>query len=198
MKRAIAALLLIAFTQPLHAESCKEKFARLLSDVSSKGPVRIHLTQSIKGGMTSTNYNYQTGDGDWMTEMIDPKNMQWSLVRNNVLYSSSDQGKTWKKIRVMDDAMSNDDVKKVQEEAASTATNEKCGSEELDGVMHETVEADYSNLKYKTEHHQKYWVDPKSGWITKTTMETKQGAFESSVIQIIEKAPDLSLPSPKQ
>lgn len=197
MRRAIAALLLIVTLQPAHAETCREKFVGVFTDRTGKGPVKIHVTQTMKGGPTTKNYSYQTGDGDWMTEMIEPANMQWSMARNNVLYSSADKGKTWKMIRALGDAKSPEEVKKDLETTTSTVKNEACGSEELDGVMHETVEADYAMVKFKTEHHEKFWVNSKTGWISKSVMQTQMSGFESSVTQIIEKAPNLTLPSPK-
>ena len=79
---------------------------------------------------------------------------------------------------------------------ALTVKNASCGSEELDGVLHETAEADYSNAQMNSEHHEKFWVNPKTGWISKSVGKMKMGAFESTTTQLVEPAPDLSLPTP--
>lgn len=188
---------MFASALPSQAESCREKFTRLFTDRADKGPVKIHVTQQTVGGPTMKNYNYQAGDGHWMSEMIEPANMQWTLVYNNVMFSSSDKGKTWNKIRALDSQQRKEDVQKGLEKTAATAANFACGSEDLDGVKHETVEADYTNPKYKTEHHEKFWLNPNTGWISKSTLKTKQGAFESFVTQLIEPAPNLDLPKPE-
>ena len=88
-------------------------------------------------------------------------------------------------------------VKKTMAEAATTVANEVCGEEEIDGVMHKTVEADYEIPAYQTKHHQKYWFNPETGWISKAVTETSQSGFESVSTQLIEKAPDLELPTPE-
>lgn len=197
MKPAIAAILIVLTALPASAETCRDKFVKLFTDRSSKGGVKIHVTQEIKGGMTMKNYNYQAGADHWMTEMIEPANMQWTLVYNNVMFTSSDKGKTWKKIRALDSAHSQEATQKKLNEAAATIANAKCGTEEIDGVLHDTVEADYDYPAYKSSHHDKYWINPDTGWISKSAMKTTQASFESLTTQLIEPAPDLKLPTPK-
>lgn len=196
MRLAATILLLMAMALPAAAETCREKFVRLFTDRKQE-PVKIHVTQEMKGGMTTKNFNYQNGRGDWMTEMIEPKTLPWTLVSNNVMYTSADQGKTWVKVRTLDSAQDPEAAKASLREAAATAKNVACGTDQLNGIPHETVEADYVYPKYKTQHHDKFWVNTKTGRIGKSTTWTKQGAFESTVIQIIEPAPDLKLPTPK-
>jgi hypothetical protein len=198
MRKAITALfiLTVASSTAASADSCRDRFIELFSDRAPKGPVKIHVTQEIKGGMSSKNYNYQSGTGDWMTEMIEPDNMQWTLVHDNVMYSSADKGKSWKKIRALDSNQNESTVKKDLADAAATVKNAECGNETLDGVMHKTVAADYDYPKYKSTHRDKYWVNPKTGWITKSVMQTKQSGFESTTTQVIEPAPGLELPTP--
>lgn len=195
MRLPIAALLLFAFTIPVSAETCRETFVRLLTDKAEKGPVKIYVTQEIKGGPTTKNYNYQAEPGHWMTEMIEPADMMWSLVYDNAMYTSTDKGKTWTKVRTMDSSENEASTENTMAEAAKTVANESCGEEEIDGVMHQTVEADYEIPAYQTKHHQKYWVHPETGWISKAVTETSQQGFASVSTQVIEKAPDLELPT---
>lgn len=196
MKSVLAGLLLLASTGTALADACTEKFVKLFADRSEKGPTKSHITQAIKGGMTSKNWHYYNGTGHWMTEMIEPADMQWTLVHGNVMYTSSDKGKSWQKVRTLDSAQNEADTLKGLQETAATVKNAACGTDEIDGVAHDTVEADYSNAKFKTEHHDKYWVNPETGWISKSETSTKQANFESFVTQIIEKAPDQKLPTP--
>ena len=196
MKKIFVAALTLAFCVPAAAETCHEKFVRVYTDRNDKGPRKILLIQEIKGAKPTKNYNYSDGSGDWMTEMIEPPNAPWSMVRGNILYTSSDKGKTWKKIRTMDSGSSAEAVAKKLAAAAATVKNAVCAEEELDGAMHETVEADYEQPAFNTSHHDKFWIDPQSGWITKSVGRTSQAGFESLVTQTIEKTPDLKLPTP--
>ncbi|MEG6507482.1 hypothetical protein V6C03_00685 [Methyloligella sp. 2.7D] len=197
MRLPLAALLLLVSVTPSAAEDCRETFIRLLTDQSDKGPVKVHVTQAIKGGPSTTNYNYQLGPGHWMTEMIEPAAGQWTLVYDNVMYSSTDKGKSWTEVRTLDSGQRAEDGQKHLEEAAATAANEACRDEEFDGVMHQVVEADYDYPQFGTKHHQVYWVNPETGWITKSVTTTVQSGFESTTTQLIEAAPDLELPMPE-
>lgn len=197
MRLAIAIAMTLAACLPANADACRERFIDLFTNRNATVPVKIHVTQEIKGGMTTKNYNYQNGPDHWMTEMIEPSNMAWSLVYDNAMFTSSDRGATWQKIRTLDSAHNSADNDKNLRDAAATAKDAVCGTEDIDGISHETVEASYEYVKYKTAHRDKYWVNPKTGWIAKSTTLTKQAGFESFVTQIIEPAPGLDLPKPR-
>ena len=199
MRSTIAAIaIFIASTGSGFAETCHDKFVRLLIDGNEDGPVKIHAVQEIKGGMTSTNNFFQVSIGHWMTQMIEPANQPWTLAHNNVMYTSADEGKTWQKIRTMDSGQNKDASIKAQQENAETVKNAACGEEELDGVMHDTVEADFNILQnFKSENHYKYWVNRETGWISQATYDLKGQGFESFTTQVIESAPDLTLPTPE-
>jgi hypothetical protein len=64
--------------------------------------------------------------------------------------------------------------------------------------MHDIVEADYDTPQnFKSENHHKYWVNRKSGFISKATYNIKGKGFESFTTQTSQKAPGLTLPTPK-
>lgn len=186
----------LAFSVSASADGCRDDFAKLLTDRPDQSPVKIHITQEIQGGMTMKNYNYQANSGHWMTEMITPAQMQWTLVHDDKMYTSSDKGKSWKKLRDLNSAQNNSASNQGLLEAAETIKNASCGQEDLDGVPHKTLEADYDYPKLKTKHHEKFWVNVKSGWIAKSVMQTTTGSFSSTTTQIIEPAPELKLPTP--
>lgn len=196
MKLFLAAILSIVVVAPAMGETCHEKFVRIYTDRNVKGPTKNLIVQEIKGAKPTRNYNYMDGTGDWMTEMIEPSNMPWSMVRGQVMYASYDKGKSWKKIRTLDSGHDPEAVAKQLKAAADTAKNAACATEELDGVMYETIEADYEQPAFKSSYHDKFWVNPETGWIAKSTTLTKQAGFESFSTQVIEKAPGLKLPVP--
>ncbi|MCB1492982.1 MAG: hypothetical protein KDJ77_14495 [Rhodobiaceae bacterium] len=195
-KIVAAAIVLLATNQTGMAETCEETFARLLVHGNGEGPVRIHIVQEVKGGQTSTNEFLMVNDGHWMTRMIDPAS-GWYLTYDNVMYQSQDEGKSWTKVRDVDSAGDKAASIRNLEENATTTANAVCGEEDLDGAMHDTVEADFDTLQaFKTHNHYKYWVDRQSGLIVKATYETRGEGFESFTTQTPVPAPDLTLPVP--
>ena len=199
MKPALAAIVLI-FVSALtaQAETCHEKFVRLMVDGNDDQPVKIHVVQESKGAKPSTNEFFLQTTGHWMTKMIDPANQPWVLTYNNTMYTSADEGKSWAKIRAVDSAQNAASGLRDRQENAQTVSNAVCGEEVLDGVAHDTVEADFKTLQnFKTENHYKYWVNRETGWISKATYQTKGEGYEGFTTQVIEPAPELSLPTPE-
>lgn len=199
MRPAIAAAaLLLASVQPGLSETCHETFVRHMIGGNDKGPVKIHVVQDIVGGSKSTNHFFQMSTGHWMTQMIDPANQPWTLTYNNTMYTSADKGKSWKKIRSFESQAQGEIALKNRKENAKTVKNAACGEEVLDGVMHDVVEAEFNTLQnFATENHFKYWVNRDTGWISKADYRMKGKGFESFSTQIIEAAPDLTLPTPE-
>lgn len=198
MKRiVITGILAIASIQPALAESCQETFVRLLTEGNGDGPVTIHATQEMKGAAASENYFYQAAPGHWMTEMIDPDTQPWVLAYDNVMYTSSDKGQSWDKLRDFDSSGNQDSAKADLKTNAATARNASCRKEDLDGITHDVVEADFDTLQnFKTENHFTYWVNPETGFIAKAVYAMKGEGFESVTTQLIESTPDLELPTP--
>ncbi|MGI9352916.1 MAG: hypothetical protein ACR2O3_15240 [Rhizobiaceae bacterium] len=179
------------------ANECHDRFVDLLINGNEKGPVTIQVTQEVKGAPVSKSVFYQAVTGHWMTEMVEPENQDWVLTYNDTMYTSSDKGKSWNKIRTLDSANNEEVSRKNLVENSATARNAVCGQEEIDGIQHETVEADYDTLQnFRTENHFKYWINPETGWITKATYLVKGQGFESFTTQFPVPAPDLELPMP--
>ena len=193
-----ASAIFLASALPSLAEPCKEKFAQLLIQGNGEHPVTIRITSEPKGGKVSKNDFFFKTTGHWMTVMTDPANQPITLAYNNKMYTSSDEGKSWKKVRDMDSEKNRLDNIKNQEANAKTIKNAACGEEMLDGILHDTVEADFDTVQqYKSSNHYKYWVNRETGWITKATYDTKSSGYESFTTQLLEKTPDLKLPMPE-
>ena len=132
-----------------------------------------------------------------MTKMVDPENQAWVLTHDNTMFTSTDKGQTWVKLRELDSEQNTETSKRNQAENAATTRDEVCGSEEINGVLHDTVAATYDTLQsFKAENHHKYWINPETGWIAKAYYHMKGSGFESKTTQLISKAPDLELPTP--
>ncbi len=199
MRPALAAIaILFVSALPAQAETCHEKFVRLMVGGNGDTPVKIHVIQNSKGAEPSKNDFFQQTTGHWMTVMIEPADQPWVLTYKNTMFTSADEGKSWTKIRTLDSEQNDENARKDRQENAKTVRDAACGEEALDGVAHDTVEADFNTLQnYKTENHYKYWVNRETGWISKATYQTKGEGFEGTSTQLIESAPDLALPTPE-
>ncbi|MEO1160327.1 MAG: hypothetical protein AAFW74_07690 [Pseudomonadota bacterium] len=199
MRRTFAAsVILLATAQPGLADPCKEKFAQLMIHGNGGQPAIIHITSEPKGGQVSKNDFFFKATGHWMTVMTDPANQPITLAYENKMYTSSDDGKSWKKVRHMDSEKNRLENLKNQEANAKTIKNAACGEEMLDGVIHDTVEADFDTVQqHKSSNHYKYWVNRKTGWISKATYDSKSSGYESFTTQLLKMAPDLKLPMPE-
>jgi hypothetical protein len=187
----IASLLCVLAT-PVVAETCHEIFVRLLDKGNGNMPTKSIAVQQTGKAQPTRNYHYHSGRDDWMSVAIEPDNGWATLVVADVMYSSKDKGKTWKKVRKVDTQSHKAAGEKTKKDALTTVKNAVCGKEVLNKVEHITVEADFEYRQYKSSYHQKYWVHPKSGWISKSHMQSN--GF--SAIQTMEPMPDLKLPKP--
>jgi len=199
MRLFIFALIFVTCTGSAYANSCKNRFVELLVNGNQKmGPVRIHITQEIVGGKTSLNYHHSDGDGNGMTEMIEPAGDPWSLFLGDKMFMSNDRGKNWKFINSYDAEKSRADTKSAMTKDAAKADGLSCGEEDFNGTSHEAVEGNYiSSAISGASIHEKFWVNRQTGFIVKSFRHIKSSGFESKTIQLIELAPNLVLPEPE-
>ncbi len=181
--------------QPALAESCQERFVRLLKATQDATvPTKKEVVTEMKGGPTMTTENFWISQAHNMTAMRQPPR-PWTLVSNGAMSTSMDKGESWNKLRDLDPAATKSHI----DALADTVENAVCGEAELDGATVDTVEADYTmgegdNL---TKIHDKYWVSREDEFIPMSETTMKMPSFESFVTQRIEKAPDLKLPTPE-
>lgn len=199
MRLALLALILVTCTGSAFADSCQKRFADLLVNGNQKmGPVRLHITQEIIGGKTSLNYHHSDGDGNGMTEMIEPANDPWSLFLGNKMYVSTDKGNNWKYLSSYDAEKSRADTKSAMTKDVAKATQLSCGKEDFNGSPHEVVEGKYiSSMVSGAEIYEKLWVDLKTGWIAQSYRHIRSSGFESKTTQVVELSPNLKLPDPE-
>ncbi len=197
-KTILAAAGLLLITGFASAETCEEKFIRLLVDGNGDGAVKIQVTQEIKGGMTSETEMLQAEQGHWLTKTISPANQPWILIYNDVMYTSADEGTTWSKLREMNSMHNAETARENRLADAQTTHDAVCGEEELDGVMIDTVEATYEVVQnFKSTNRNKYWLNRNTGMIVQVTYDLKADNFESFTTQKLEPAPGLELPKPE-
>lgn len=193
-------VLFVLFSVPNQAwaDACLERFKTLLEGNSPDTPVKIHITQEVSGAPATKNWFYGDGQGNWMTEMIEPETMQWTLFRSDSMYSSTDKGSTWSFVREMNSDGSKKAAEEMLEKHRASATNTICGSEEVDGTTYETVSGEYTSAALQgAAVEQKYWVEPATDWIARSYTNSRTSAFEMKVTQVLEVQSSVDLPNPE-
>lgn len=198
MKPAVAAAgLLLGTIQAGMADPCHDRFVELYMQLDQGMPTKTFVTTAFKGAPPMTNDFLYLNNDHHMSVPINPP-QAWVLTYRNVMYQSSDEGKSWAKVRDLDASQNAEGALAAKAENAKTIRNATCGTEEIDGVAHDTLEADLTvSQGMVTENHYKYWVRPDDGFIVKATYDTRAPNFEMAITQMIEKAPGLKLPMPK-
>lgn len=179
------------------AGECRDRFMEITSDTTPKGPVKMSVTSNFNDTFIMKSNYFEFELDHWMNEGLEPKGMPFTLAYNHAMYNSYDKGKTWKKVDGLDaEKARRESVILLVDELKST-NNAVCGEEEIDGVIYDWVEADYSSLQFEnTKYYKKYWIERKTGWLAKIRNKIITKNDTNLVIRIIEKAPDLTLPKP--
>ena len=195
---ALAAIFVLAGSiQPALADSCQDRFQALYLKLDQSTPTRSEVTTAFKGAPPSTNDFLYVSEDHYMTVPISPAG-PWILGYNNVLFQSSDEGKSWKKVREMDTGKNAEQARADKEANAATIRNAVCGEDEFDGEAVDVIAADIT-VKQGTvsENRYAYWVRRSDNFVVKSIYDTKASAFEVMITQVIKKAPDLTLPTPE-
>ena len=195
---SVTAILLLVSAGPGLADDCADKFAQVLIGSQNMKPAQAHMVSRMKGQRPSESEFLTVSPDHYMTRPTIPKG-PWVLAFNGARYQSSDAGKSWQKIQTFDKDKARADAIKTVKGQAGTVRNAVCGEEELDGVLHETLEADTTNpAPNKFEIHTKYWVNRNAGdFVTRSDTTMKTSTFEMFTTQTWKKAPGLTLPKPQ-
>ncbi len=195
--RGLAFVVFVGLPNAGLADPCQDRFTELYLQLDQGVPIKTFATTQFKGAPPMTNEFYYIDHGHYMSVPIEPAR-EWALTYNKVTYQSSDEGKTWSKLRETDSDKIAEDAVAAKKENAATIRNAACGEEELDGVMVDTVAADLTVKQgMVSENRYTYWVRRVDGFIVKATYDTKAPNFEMFVTQESEIVPDLELPKPK-
>lgn len=194
---ACLAAMSAASVQPALADVCRDAFMK--TKTASKPPMasKSRIISVIKGQPPSTVHHFSNGTGDWMTQSIDPPNGLWSLDVSKVQYASSDKGKTWKRVRESTDAGHDPEVVRKQvADAAAAATNLSCGTEVIDGLSHQTFEAEIAYPQMNMTTRETLWLNPETGRVVKAHTIMRASGMEVTTTEFIEYLSELALPKP--
>lgn len=181
------------------AETCGEKLSRLMIEwLEPRAPATALMRVETKDqGTTVTRFLHLDADR-YMVEAVEPADAPWYLTIEGTTWQSADGGANWTKAYSFNaEETRARNAESVRKQAASVE-NAVCGTEEIDGVMHDTIEADMSNPPPAAfQIHATYWINQETGFVTRTQSRMTMDAFESTTTQEWTPAPDLVLPSPQ-
>ncbi|POF32634.1 hypothetical protein [Roseibium marinum] len=179
------------------ADPCQDRFTELYLQHDQGIPTKTVATTVFKGAPPSTNEFLYSSSDHYMTVPIAPPG-PWVLGYQNVLYQSGDEGKTWQKVREMDSSQNADKARAGKLANAETIRNAACGEADLGGEVVDVAAADITvSQGMVTENRYTYWVRRSDGFIVKATYDIKAPGLEMLTMQVIEKAPGLTLPAPE-
>ncbi|MCB1484940.1 MAG: hypothetical protein KDJ17_08625 [Hyphomicrobiaceae bacterium] len=179
------------------ADDCRERVVFLVMDSMKVRPSEGHLISEVTGQPKTENLFIAADLDHTLYKSISPANQPWTLTYKGAMYQSSDEGKSWKKVHSFDSEKQRAAIIASVTEQAKSATNAVCGEEELDGVMHDTFEADFSVSKpTKMDMHNKYWRNRETGFVTKSTSRVKVTGAESFTTQTWKFLDKVELPIP--
>lgn len=199
---ALSASLIALAATPLaagaaRADACADRFVAVLTGFDKPRPVESRLVNQMKGQQPTENDFLSASPDHYLVRMTKPKG-PWYLTHDGAMYQSDDDGKSWKKLRSFDkDKQKATNRENVQRQAA-TVRNAACGEATLDGVKHETLEADTTNTTPTAfEIHTKYWVNRADGnFVTRSETRMVTQAYEVFTVQTSKPAEGLKLPVP--
>ena len=194
-KATILTALLLSAPGPALADECLERFIAMYVGALDRNHGRAHIVTEIKGQPRTENVFEIVAWDHTMTRVTVPAGSPWVLTRGGTTWQSSDEGATWTKVREFDAEEARAAHIAMVKAQADTASNVVCGEEAVDGVTYETMSADLRNeTAFKYEMSNKYWIDPASGQVVKSTSHVTAEGFESFATQTWEFPEGLELP----
>lgn len=76
-----------------------------------------------------------------MFKPVNPENIPWVLTYQGAMSQSADQGRTWTTVHSFDRDKQHAEAREAIRAQARSATGVVCGTETLDGVVHDTFDA---------------------------------------------------------
>ncbi|MFN0262704.1 hypothetical protein ACKTEK_02385 [Tepidamorphus sp. 3E244] len=197
---AIAAAFVTAFlATPAMAEECAGKVARLMVEWTEFREPTVSKMEVVTEGQGKTHSEFAQSAWDhYLYKPTEPAGGPWYLTHDGTMYQSTDEGGSWVALHSFDKQDTREKNIASVEAQAQTVENAVCGEETLDGVAHETLEAD-THMSEPTEvhTHAKYWVNKETGFVSKSIITMQQPGFQSTTTQVASPAPDLTLPLPE-
>ena len=188
---------LLISAAPSQAQSCKERFITAATKGNGDGQYRQIVTQKISGGQGDTVHEFiMNSQRHWLTKPIKPKGIGWTLLFDGVMYSSLDEGGSWREITKFDEK-SAEAARAQQKRDVNNVTKLACGTEKIEGKTLDRIHGQYDvTAGFKSTQIHTYWIDPDTGLIVLSNYETKSDSFNSTVSQKMIPFGDAMVPTP--
>lgn len=192
----IMASLVLMASGAAQADACRERLVRYLEGAPDGRPGHSLIT--IEQGATTTQNEFIFVSRDHhMFKSVSPPNLPWTLTYRGAMYSSADQGRSWTKVHSFDPEAQHAAAVAAIKAQARSATGVVCGTETLDGVVHDTFEARMTmEGPVRVEMHNRYWVSRESGAATRTVSASRFSGTEMLTTQLWRPLGSTTLPVP--
>lgn len=195
-KYFIAVVLALAAATSAQADACKDKFsAYLIGGTKKVTPGVARITTQARGKTTESAFVFLAGD-HYMYRPVNPDKGMWALAWKTGRYTSTNKGKTWKKVGPVNATQERANATKHVAKQAKTATNVTCAVETINGVVHDVYKADIAVTGAKLRSRHSYWVSRKIGMAVKSIYVSGAKGRESVTTQYWKPAGDATLPKP--
>ncbi|MEL6745946.1 MAG: hypothetical protein AAFO68_10855 [Pseudomonadota bacterium] len=191
------ALTVLSVSSPVSAMTCKERFVRAATEGNGDGQYRQIVTQTIENAPTVTVQEFiMNGPRHWVSKSLEPKTGGWTLLFEGTMYTSTDEGKTWRQLSKFDAAAAAT-ARAQQKKDVEAATDIECSVETVDGTPLDRVDGTYEvTTGFKNTQVHTYWFDQSRATIVKSRYETIAPNFKSTVSQEMIPFADAVVPTP--
>jgi len=189
-------VVVLIFVAPVaQADECDSLFLRLMTEGNPEVPVVIEVTQSFNGAPPTVTRHSADASGDWLSEVIEPASLPWSMQRGEVMYSSSDGGLTWSELGRFT-AEQRDAARETLRQEADTRHDVTCSTDTRESVEYQLVEGRYTaNSQQDAQMFLRYWLET-DGWIARHEMQVRAAAYDLDVTQVLRRVDQVVLPQP--
>lgn len=192
----IAPIVFLAIGGGARADECRDRLVALVANSTNVQPSKGHIITEPANGPKMENEFFVVSASHMLFKPIDPPNLPWTLTYVDAAYASSDEGQTWSVAYTFDPETQAEASRKYVETLANSAVNAECGTDEIEGVTYDVLEADMSTTGGDIDTHSKYWVDPANEFVVRAETLSKLGGMDTRFTQTWEPVEGLELPVP--
>nr|WP_247869258.1 hypothetical protein [Ahrensia sp. R2A130] len=137
-----------------------------------------------------------TSHQHWLVKPIQPSGIGWTLLYDGAMYSSLDEGGSWKEITKFDEQAA--EAARAQQKSDVEAVIElDCGQDTIEGQVLDRVHGQYEvTVGFQSTQVHTYWIDPENKLIVRSEYQTISPGFKSSVSQKMIAFEDAVVPVP--
>jgi hypothetical protein len=197
MKTLTVATTLVLFAMgAAGADECRDRLVRYLESALDGRPGQSRTTVQ-QGASTQESLFIFVSRDHHMFKPVNPDNIPWVLTYQGTVYQSADQGRSWTKVHSFDRDKQHAEAKEAIRSQARSATGVVCGTETLDGVVHDTYEARMTmEGSVRVEMHNRYWMSRDTGIATQAISTSRFSGVEMTTTQRWQPLGTTTLPVP--